>query len=97
VTPYSVATGAVGVHSKTLAAGIEDVVTFAGDPDTVEVLSNGAADLYVSTDGAAATVAGANTYVLPAGGPCARAIPSFSNSPVRLISAGTPTYSVTRM
>lgn len=91
---YSVAAGMVGVHAKTLVANTIDAVNFATDPQHVEVVSDGAAAIYVSVDGVDPTVAGANTYVLPAA-VCARTIP-HGGSPhaVKLISAGTPTYSV---
>jgi hypothetical protein len=91
---YTVATGMVGVHAKTLVANTLDAVNFTDDPNTVEIVSDGAAAIYVSVDGVNATVAGANTYVLPAVA-CSRTIPHPGNPrAVKLISAGTPVYSV---
>lgn len=93
---YDVGTGKVGVHDKALAANVMDAVNFADDPGAVEVVSDGAAKVYVSVDGSAATVGGANTYLLPAVA-CSRVI-EHPGDPraVKLISAGTPVYSVMR-
>ncbi len=94
---YSVPTNRRGVHAKTLAANTVDTVTFADDLGQVEVVSDGSAAIYVAMDGATPSVAGQNTDVLPAGVIGSRVIPSAAIGPtvVRLISDGTPTYSVT--
>ncbi len=95
---YPVAEGERGVHAKTTAANTMDTVSFSDDCREVEVLSDGAASLYVTIDGPDATVAGAATDVLPFGGNCVRVVKSWETGPtvVRLISAGVVTYSVTR-
>jgi hypothetical protein len=82
------------VHDKTLAANVADAVNFTDDPGSVEVVSDGAAKLYVTVDGSTPAVSGDTTYLLPAV-PCSRTIP-HPGSPraVKLISAGTPMYSV---
>lgn len=95
---YSVASGDHAVHDKTLAAGTVDTVQFADDCRKVEIVSNGTASLYVTVDGSTPTVSGPKTYIMPAGGPMARVIesPDPKATVVQLISAGTPTYSVSR-
>lgn len=83
------------VHA-TLVAATVDTVTLDRDYSEVEVTNvDGVAPLYFTVDAAAPTVAGNDTEVLP--GAIGRLrIPSGSGSPtvVRLISAGTPKYSV---
>lgn len=101
---YTVAAGARATHDHTLTANQADTVAFASTPGQVdvhpglvEILSDGAADLYVSTDGSPATVSGASTCKIPLGGPSATTLelPSGSAS-ISLISSGTPKYSVTK-
>lgn len=94
---YTVAAGAHGAYAKQLAANVVDSVTFTGtDLDEVEVTTNGAAAVYVTTDGTTPTVGGAGTWEIPAYGPSVRIIkvPTAGATVVKLKSAGTPTYSV---
>lgn len=95
---YSVTTGQIGVHGKTLVASTVDTVTYAEDIPQVTVVSDGAAALFYTLDGSTPTVNGANCYILPAGAVSvdARWIPTSGATVVKLISAGTPTYSVQR-
>lgn len=99
---YTVAAGERGVHAKTLVANTADTVTFTGRRcNQVEIVSDGAAALYVTVDGVtAATVAGAKTDILPAGALSRRVLnvtlPSVA-SIISLISAGAPTYSCTEV
>jgi hypothetical protein len=81
---------------KTLVASTVDMVTFDHDCDSVEVLSDGAAKLYFTVDGTVPTVGGQNTYTMLAA-PSTRVvrIPTAGNTVVKLVSAGTPMYSVT--
>lgn len=88
----------IGAHEKTLAAETVDAVEFARDLTQVEVLNiDGAASLYFTVDGSDPMVGG-DCYFLP---PlvCARTVsaPSYQPTTVKLISAGTPTYSVARV
>jgi hypothetical protein len=108
---YTVASGQLAIHAKTLAANAVDTVTFTiGDPHggagwanvpkQVEILSDGAADIYVTVDGSAPTVGGQNCYRLPAFAG-ATVIDVEDADPqdavlVKMISAGTPEYSVSR-
>jgi hypothetical protein len=96
VASYTVAADLHGAYAKTLVANTVDTVTFTDDIDRVEVTSNGAAAVYVTVDGTTPTVAGAGTFELPAGAASVReiAVPTAGGTVVKLISAGTPVYSV---
>ena len=93
---YAVAASEVGVHDKALVAATVDTVTFDRDCDEVEVIADGAAAVYFTVDGSAPTVAGNNTHVLPAGAVGRRrvVVPTSGDTVVKLISSGTPRYSV---
>ena len=96
---YTVASGEVGAHAKTLAAATADTVTFTDDVSKVEVVTDGAAALYVRVDGTAPTVGGAASHYLPAFASAKEITVPLSDEgtvEVKLISAGTPTYSVAR-
>jgi hypothetical protein len=93
---HNIPEGGFAVHDKQLTANTVDTVNFSHDPQKVEVLSDGTAEIYVTVDGSDPTVGGASTYKLPAR-PCVRVISHVSRiKPVKLISSGTPTYSVSR-
>jgi hypothetical protein len=90
---YEVLADAIAVHDKTLVAATADEVSFRRDPKAIEVLSDGAAAIYFSVDGTPPTVGGSHCYkMLPY--PSSRVVQHNGEHPVRLISAGTPTYSV---
>ncbi len=107
---YTVPSGHIGAHAKTLVVSTVDTVTFAlGStstpgwgklPKQVEILTDGAADIYVTVDGSAPTVAGTHCYRIPAFAGSTVIGVSDTNSldavVVKLISAGTPVYSVSR-
>jgi hypothetical protein len=89
------ASGSWSVH-RTLAAATVDRLTFGGNFGQVEVLNrSGAAEIYFTVDGADPTVGGSSTHVLPAT-ISALVVRSGgrANTTVKLISSGTPTYSV---
>lgn len=95
---YTVAAGEIGVYAKTLAANTVDTVTISRQHDPVEVWTDGTAAVYFTVDGSAPTVGGNTTYEVPAGSPAVRdgvQVPASGNTVVKLISAGTPKYSVT--
>jgi hypothetical protein len=95
---YSVTAAQIGAHAKTLVANTVDTVTFADDIGEVEVVSNGSAAIYFTTDGTTPTVGGAATHYLPASSSVRRVKFTGSDaSAIKLISAGTPTYSVARV
>lgn len=98
---YTVNAGERGAHAKTLVASTADTVTFSENVAIIEVTNlDGADRIYVRLDGTAAAVANAFTYVLPAT-ICTRKISvpmsKHSSPAISLISAGTPTYSVTKV
>lgn len=107
---YTVPSGHVGVHAKVMVATVVDSVTYAlGSPSSpgwarmplaVEVLSDGAADIYLTVDGSTPTVAGTHCWRIPAmaGSSTFDVRDSVANDAVvvKLVSAGTPTYSVSR-
>lgn len=95
---YTVPSGHIGVHAKTLVANTQDTVTFTGaDLAEVEVLSDGDADIYVRIGSGNATVAGTDCHRLPAAlGSTVLSVPTTGDTVVKLISAGTPEYSVSR-
>ena len=106
---YTVPAGSISAHDKTLVGSTVDTVTFdgtgggvfggtpTGAASTVEILSDGTAAIYFTTDGTVPTVSGANTYKLPLGTVSALQVAPLDNNGtivVKLISAGTPVYSV---
>ncbi len=107
---YTVPSGHVGAHEKTLVADAVDTVTFqlgssgspgwANVPKKIEILTDGDAAIYVTTDGSTPTVGGSNCYPIPAAASSTVIDVRDSNLSdavvVKLISAGTPTYSVSR-
>lgn len=88
-------------YHGTLAASTVDNVTIQNPVPTLTVVNrSGASEIYFTVDGVTVpTVAGDNTYVLPATiGSLTVQVPT-STTPtggvtVKLISSGTPTYSV---
>lgn len=95
---YTVSAQQIGVYEKTLPASQVDVVAFDDNVDEVEIVSDGTAAIYVTTRGDTdPTVGGQQCHMLPAM-PCARTIriPGAGASIVKLISTGTPVYSVSR-
>lgn len=89
-------------HAKTLTAATAETVTFGTDYVTqIEVTSHdGASAIYFTVDGSTPTVGGAATYFLPAS-ISTRTVPvppaRRKSTTVKLISAATPIYSVTRL
>lgn len=94
---YSVGAGKVGAYAKLAVASTVDTITFADNVDRVEVISDGAARLYFTTDGSTPTVAGDNCYVMPATASTrtVKATPS-NGTVVKVISSGAPTYDVAK-
>lgn len=95
---YTVTTanGEVAAHDKTMVAATADSVTFDSREGAVQVISDGTADIYFTTDNSAPTVAGPKTYRLPAGERTRTVTPVFVPTVIKLISSGTPHYSVQR-
>lgn len=97
---FTVVDTEVGVYEKTLSAAAVDTVTFSDESlRTLEVTNeDGAAAIYFTVNGSTPTVGGANTHHLPAAisSRDVRTSPGASDTSivVKLISAGTPKYSV---
>lgn len=98
VASYTVPEGHVGIHAKTLTANTQDTVTFTGvDLPEIEILSNGEADIYVRIGSGPATVAGTDCYrVMAAMGATSLPVDTSGDTVIKLISSGTPMYSVER-
>jgi hypothetical protein len=85
-------------HGTLVAATVTTVTlgTAKADSEQVEVLNrDGAAEIYFTVDGTTPTVAGDDTEMLPASIGSVRVIASTSGQAVvKLISSGTPKYTV---
>lgn len=102
MTTYTLATGEFAAHEKTLAASTADTVTVAGVWPYVEVSNlDGADEIYFSVDGSTPTAKGAATYVVPAAicarVVCVRSFGASNTTVVKVISEGTPRYSVSAL
>ena len=100
---FTMAESELGVHAKTLVADTVDTVTVTSvaNVDKIELISNGSAAIYFTLDGSAPTVAGANTRILPSGVTSVYTLfdggrSRYDTLVLKLISSGTPTYSVQR-
>lgn len=92
----SVAAGEVAARG-TLVANTVDVITFASDLDSVEVASDGLAEVYFSVDGTTPASSSKTSYRIPATGgwnSVAVSVPTSTNTVVKLISTGAPKYEV---
>lgn len=97
MTSYEVGAAEVGVHSKTLAAGVVDSVTFAEDLREIEVMTSGASDIFVSFGDVVPTVNGNQCFRIQSlVGSVVLPVKQSGPTKVNLISAGTPVYSVSR-
>jgi hypothetical protein len=98
---YTLTAGDRAAHEKTLVATTADTVTFVGFVNRVQIVNHDGADqIYVTVDGTTPVAKAATTYCLPA------AISSLeipvpdskaSGVSVKLVSEGTPLYSVVRL
>lgn len=95
---YSVPAADIGVHLKKMTANQIDKVTFVGrDLSEVEVLTDGASDIFVRIGTGDPTVAGGNCWRIPAAmGNAIIPVDTSGDTVVKMVSAGTPTYSVSR-
>jgi hypothetical protein len=107
---YDIASTEQGAYEKTLAASTVDTITFVlatnkgargwvGPPKKFEVINEGTVGIYGTHDGTAPTVGGAGCWYIP---PTSRGVVSVKDPDpddevvVKLISSGTPKYSVAR-
>lgn len=94
---YQVAASGYSSQDNTLTASTVDTVMFLASALSVEVMADGTAAVYVTVDGSTPTVSGANTFKLPPVGSWTAlvlSVPTEGAPVVKLISAGTPVYSV---
>lgn len=89
---------AVAKHvTVAMVAATVDTVTLTSDHDFVEVLNRSTTDaIFFTTDGSVPTSNGDDTFIVLAGQSLKVKAPLRSDA-VKLVSAGTPTYSVTGM
>lgn len=90
-----------GTHG-TLAANATASVLIAGVPDSIEVTNRSTTEIFFTIDGTNPQVAAAGTFCLPAAIGATKVITVSADWPatpssirVKLISTGTPSYSVT--
>lgn len=95
---YAIAAGEIGAYEKTLTADTVDTVNITRKGvGRVTIHSDGAAAIYVRTDGTAPAVAGAASHYIPAVAGAYLELPfpaDRADGSVKLISSGTPEYSV---
>jgi hypothetical protein len=87
----------VASYNNTLAASTVDTVTISRDAGSVRVyFDSGSTPIFFTVDGSAPTVNGANCYRVPASAGASTSVDVTGVAPtvVKLISSGTPTYSV---
>lgn len=88
----------VRIKHAQLTADTADTVILDGDYRQVEVINrDGAEEIFFTVDGPAPTVAGDDTHILPAALSGVTVPAGAANGEptiVRLISTGTPTYTV---
>ena len=93
MTAFMVEASEWGAYAKTLRENTVDTVTFAQAPGKVEIINTGSEGIYLTIDGTTPTIAGAGTIIVPANS--VRVIDvDTSQKVVKLISSGTPEYSV---
>jgi Chitobiase/beta-hexosaminidase C-terminal domain len=97
---HEVADNKIGSYANKLTAATVDEVVFADTLKAVAVRSDGAAAIYYTVDGSVPTVGGSNTYEIPAVVAVSTEVVPATNprqaTVVKLISAGTPEYSVSK-
>jgi hypothetical protein len=96
---YKVSRRAIGAHAKTLEPDTVDTVVFTDDLRQIEVVSDGAAEIYFTVDRDAPEVGDEFAYFLPAV-PSSRIVKApegvRQGTQVHLISPGEPNYSVAK-
>lgn len=80
----------------TLVADTETDTTLSGQGDVL-VVNHGSDPIYATLGATAPTVAGDDTHVVPAGGYRVLEGNERGDQRVRLISSGTPAYSIERV
>lgn len=102
---YTIAAGKIAKHAVTMVAAQVDTYTFTDDlgpgQRVIEVMSDGAADIYYTLDGSTPTVGGDNCYRIPATPAVDVRLAEYNAgtskyNTVKMISSGTPVVSVQR-
>lgn len=93
---YTLNPGDIGTYARVLVGGVVDTVIFPGVVTDVEIYTSGGSTIYVSLDGTDPTTGGGKTLMIPSQqGKRTLRIPNRNDATVvKLISTGTPTYSV---
>lgn len=93
---YNAVAGDLAVYEKTLVASTVDTVTFLRNFQEVEIYTDGTASIFFTVDGSTPTVLGPTCLYMPAAGSVrtVRVPKREASVVVKLISAGTPKYSV---
>lgn len=98
-TNTTLSAGDIATPTIALSAATIDTVTFGDDCDKVEVFTkDGTAEVFFTVDGTSPSTSAKNSYYLPAvaGSSLEVTVPTSGKSVVKIISAGTPSYRVTR-
>lgn len=94
---YAVATlsNEIGTPAFTMVADTVDTVTFDRDTAAIEIISDGAAEIWYTLDGSTPAVDGSKSFYLPAA-PCVDRGDRYSGATtvLKFISPGTPTVRV---
>lgn len=80
----------------TLTATVVATVSIGAAPDSISVINRGTVDIFATVNGTDPTVNGDDTFAVPAGGYRSIRVANDSDGTVavKLISSGTPAYSV---
>jgi hypothetical protein len=92
---YAVTADQAGAWEKTLVAATVDTVTFTDDLTHVTVINEGTTGLYFTVDGTTPTVGGGAAVYCPPSATVGVGSSASGGTVVKLISSGTPKYSVT--
>lgn len=92
---HTIGSGEYGSPLFALTADEVSTVTFADDLDTVEVYSDGTAEVWWTADGTAPSSTG-HGYLIPTMGIDVRGVPTSGGTVVKLWSSGNPTVRVCR-
>lgn len=91
---YAVTADQAGAWEKTLVAATVDTVTFGDDLRNVTIINEGTTGIYFTVDGSTPTVGGAASLYAPPTSTTSVASAIGGGTVVKLISSGTPKYSV---
>lgn len=94
---YTIAVGENGAYEKALVAGVFSEWDFGFSPRSLEIVHDGTAAVYFTTDGSNPVVAGNASRCVPKNHSRVLVdIPGTGSPVIRCISVGTPVVSVSR-